>query len=142
MEAHLMAAKLKHLEMIQAIISRMASNSFWLKGWSLTLVAALLTLSAGRTGALYPLIAAFLCCITFWMLDGFFLHQERLFRALYNAVAQKPPEAIDFSMDTQDYTTKVDSWARVCISRTLALFHGAVLTALILALLAFILRCA
>jgi hypothetical protein len=122
-------------------------------------------LSAGRTGALYSLIAAFLCCIMFWILDGFFLHQERLFRALYNEVAKKSPEAIDFSMDTRPYKTKVcfwfskkdpaqrprdtqpnktkvDSWARVCISNTLVLFHGAVLTALMLALLAFILRCA
>jgi len=36
-----MEAKLKHLEMIQDVIKRMASNSFLLKGWSLTLVVAL-----------------------------------------------------------------------------------------------------
>ncbi|MDR1227444.1 MAG: hypothetical protein LBK55_00215 [Azoarcus sp.] len=134
-----MEAKLKHLEMIQAIVTRMASNSFWLKGWSLTLVAALLGLFTEKAGAFYPLIAAFLCCIMFWVLDGFFLRQERLFRALYNDVAKKQPEDIDFSMDTRPYRTQAGSWARVCVRTTLALFHGVVLAS-ILALLVFALR--
>lgn len=30
----------KYLEMIQAVIARLASNSFILKGWSVTLVGA------------------------------------------------------------------------------------------------------
>lgn len=29
--------KLKHLELIQGVINRMASNSFKLKGWAVTL---------------------------------------------------------------------------------------------------------
>ena len=36
-----MDAKLKHLEMIQGVINRMANCSFLLKGWSVTLIAAL-----------------------------------------------------------------------------------------------------
>ena len=36
-----MENKLKHLQMIQGIINRMASNSFALKGWSVTLVAGI-----------------------------------------------------------------------------------------------------
>jgi hypothetical protein len=35
-----MGDKIKHLEMIQAVISRLANNSFLLKGWSITLVSA------------------------------------------------------------------------------------------------------
>ena len=31
--------KIRHLEMIQAVITRMASNSFMLKGWAVTLIA-------------------------------------------------------------------------------------------------------
>lgn len=34
-----------HLEMIQAVIERHARNSFLLKGWSLTLVAAVFLLA-------------------------------------------------------------------------------------------------
>ena len=36
----------KHLEFVQSTISRMASNSFLLKGWSVTLAAGLFALSA------------------------------------------------------------------------------------------------
>ena len=38
--------KLKHLEFIQAAINRMAGNLFMLKGWSVTLIAALFALAA------------------------------------------------------------------------------------------------
>ena len=31
--------KIKHIEMIETIIERMAKNSFQLKGWSMTLIA-------------------------------------------------------------------------------------------------------
>lgn len=41
--------KLKHLEFIQDMISRMAKNSFALKGWAVTLVAALFALAAKET---------------------------------------------------------------------------------------------
>ena len=39
-----MENKRKHLEFIQAIISRMASNLFFLRGWTITLIGALLAL--------------------------------------------------------------------------------------------------
>ncbi|SDX73720.1 hypothetical protein [Salimicrobium album] len=41
--------KIRHLEMIQPIISRMAANSFYLKGWAVTLVTALLTYKSTQT---------------------------------------------------------------------------------------------
>ena len=39
--------KIAHLQMIQAVITRLAGNSFMVKRWSLTLVVALLALAAG-----------------------------------------------------------------------------------------------
>ena len=48
-----MENKLKHLEMIQGIINRMASNSFALKGWSVTLVAGIFALSSKDAKKLY-----------------------------------------------------------------------------------------
>jgi len=36
-----MEKKLKHLEMLQGVINRMANNSFLLKGWSVVLISAL-----------------------------------------------------------------------------------------------------
>ena len=41
-----MQSKLAHLQLVQAVITRMGSNSFLLKAWSVTLVAALFALAA------------------------------------------------------------------------------------------------
>ena len=38
--------KLKHLEFIQNVITRMNRNSFQLKGWAITIVSAILALAA------------------------------------------------------------------------------------------------
>ena len=44
-----MEAKLKHLEFIQGIVNRLATDSFRLKGWTVVLVSAVVVLLA-RTG--------------------------------------------------------------------------------------------
>ena len=128
-----MEAKLKHLEMIQGIINRMASNSFLLKGWSLTLVAALIALSVDKANPWFVLVAL-VPCLVFWGLDGYFLRQERLFRGLYDEVRIKKPEEIDFSMKwSEEVEKKEKPWIGVCIFRpTLPAFHGAVLAAILL----------
>ena len=132
-----MERKLKHLEMIQSIINRMASNSFWLKGWSLTLVAALIALSVSQTASLFALVAV-LPCLVFWGLDGYFLRQERLFRRVYDEVRIKNPEEIDFSMKwSKEAGEKEASWFGVCRSKTLLAFHLVVLAAVLLIALAF-----
>ncbi len=80
-----MESKLKHLEMIQAVVNRMASNSFLLKGWSVTLVSALLALAAANSDRRFVFVAV-LPLLMFWLLDAYFLRQERLFRKLYDKV--------------------------------------------------------
>lgn len=85
--------RIKHLEFIQAVINRMATNSFFVKGWVLTLAAGLLTVSASRLSwqiavvGLVPLLC-------FWSLDGYFLQQERLFRHLYDDVRHVDSEPL------------------------------------------------
>ena len=87
----------KHLEMIQEVISRMASNSFSLKGWAVTLVAGIFVLAGKDTDKMYFLVA-YLPILVFWGLDSYYLLQERLYRALYDKVRQLPEDKIDFSM--------------------------------------------
>ena len=53
-----MDRKIKHLEFIQGVINRLASDSFRLKGWSVVLVSALFVLSA-REGRLDLVSTAF-----------------------------------------------------------------------------------
>lgn len=94
--------KRQHLEMIQGVINRMAGNLFFLKGWAITLVAALFALAAKDTNLKYIIVAYFPVLI-FWILDGYFLSQERLFRDLYDNVRKRDEKDIDFSMDTRTY---------------------------------------
>ena len=121
-----MEKKLKHLEMLQAIISRMSRNSFLLKGWNVVLVSAIFALASTESKASLVFLA-YLPAAIFWLLDGYFLHQERLFRKLYDKVRLMAEEDIDFSMNTAPVKIEVASWLRVAFSRTLLLFHGAIL---------------
>ncbi|MFH1539131.1 MAG: hypothetical protein ABIH66_09240 [bacterium] len=127
-----MVKKIKHLEMIQVVIERMARNSFLLKGWSVVLVSAILAIAAGESKSQIVVIA-YLPAFVFWCLDGYLLRQKRLFCALYDVVGKKEEDEIDFSMDTSHLNTKVESWCSVTWSVTfLRLFHGSILLAITL----------
>lgn len=116
--------KHKHLDFVQAAINRMASNLFLLKGWSITLIAALFALAAKDSNKFYVLIAYFPLFI-FWFLDGYFLSQERKFRALYDYVRKLDEKQIDFSMDTRPFNKDPrNSWFGAMSSRTLVIYYG------------------
>lgn len=124
--------QIKHLEMLQSVISRMASNSFQVKAWCVTLVSALLALAA-KEDAKTMVFIAFLPALTFWWLDAFFLHQEKLFRELFDEVRkQENGIEADFSMDTSNI--KLMPRAQVMRSKTLRLFYGSLLVVIVLAL--------
>ena len=119
-----MDEKIAYLQMIQSVITRMARNSFLIKGWSITVVAALGALAAAGESELFVYLACFPAAM-FWALDAYFLRQERLFRKLWDR-ARKPDAKIDFSMDTRPFTAEVDSTRQVAWSLTLRLFHGTI----------------
>lgn len=120
--------KIKHLEMIQGIVNRLASNSFSLKGWSVAIVTALFALSAPDSNELFVQLA-FFPAVIFWLLDGYYLWQERLFRKLYDAVREEEEAKIDFSMRTEPFLGKT-SWLDATLSKTLIPFHGAIVGAI------------
>ena len=126
-----MERKLKHLEFIQTAVNRMARNSFVIKGWTLLLVAAFLAFIARIGDANLMLIAA-VPVILFWALDGYYLHQERLFRALYNSVRELDESEIDFSMDT---SALGGGLLGAVFSKTLLMYYIAILAILILGML-------
>ena len=55
-----MENKIKHLEFIQTVITRMNQNSFQIKGWMITIVSALLALYASSGKQIYILVKIFL----------------------------------------------------------------------------------
>ncbi len=104
----------KHLEFIQSTISRMASNSFMLKGWCVTIIAALVALSIKESDfRLY--LFTIVPTITFWLLDSYYLLQEKLFRHLYNDVRIKNEQNVDFSFDTSCYRQK-ESYIKIVLN--------------------------
>lgn len=115
--------KVPHLTFIQGVINRMGQNSFLLKGWSVTLLAALFALSSKDSNKNYVLIAYF-PIFMFWGLDAFFLHQEKLFRELYSRVAKDIITSEHFSLSTAGLEDEVDSFWTVAFSKTLLPFHG------------------
>ena len=124
METQAFSNKHKHLEFLQTVINRMAGNSFLLKGWTITLIAALFALAAKDADKSYILIAYFPLLI-FWYLDSYYLSQERGFRALYDQVREKPELEIDFSMNTKSINDKHrTSRANAFLSNTLVTYYG------------------
>lgn len=132
-EIFVMECKLKHLDLIQGVINRMASNSFSLKNWTVVLVSASFALAA-KFSDIKLILIAFLPASAFWLLDGYFLRQERLYRKLYDRVRKQREDEIDFSMNAtifgkdklegEEKQKGVDSWLRTCFSWTLFIFYG------------------
>ena len=112
--------KHKHLEMIQGIVNRLASNSFSIKQWTVVLVSALFVLVARDDGTV-PVWVALVPVAAFWGLDGYFLRQERRFRNLYMDVCETDESEITFSMNGERNS---NSYWQAAFSVTLLSFYG------------------
>jgi hypothetical protein len=115
----------KEIDLVQKIIDRVANNSFLIKGWATTLIVASLLLS----GTSYYHFAAFLPWLVFWYLDAFFLHTEKLYRALYNWLVENRPKSNEFPLDLDPESLKkrfpeVKTTKRLMFSKTLLAFYG------------------
>ena len=119
-----MDKKQKHLELVQGVINRMASNSFMLKGWAVTLVAGIFALADQDTDKLYFLVA-YIPVLAFWGLDAYYLLQERLYRSLYEKVRETEEDHIDFSLKatTEEFDSNKNSYCSCLLSKTELWFY-------------------
>lgn len=129
-----MENKQKHLEFIQDLIERMSGHSFLLKKWGVTLVAALLTLGSKEKDT-DTLFISFIPVAIFWILDGFYLFKERLYRTLYEKVRKLQELEIDYNMNTNEFIGGKNSWIRSIFSKTLIIFYLTLILSMILVLL-------
>ncbi|MFI9777528.1 hypothetical protein OG698_07735 [Streptomyces sp. NBC_01003] len=124
--------QIRHLELIQAVVARMGNNSFLIKGWALTLMGALLAFAAGNESRTVA-ATGFVPIVAFWLLDGYFLYKERLFRRLYDKV-RRPGSGIEpFSLDASAGAERAGA-LRAAGSLTVALFYGGLALAQLIAL--------
>lgn len=128
----------EHLRLIQGVINRMAQVSFILKGWTVTIVAAMFGIAASTFTPWLGLLTLF-PLLLFGGLDAYYLRQERLFRCLYEKVRLDPDGKVipAYSMNTSPCESEVGSWWRTVCCPTIGWFYGImiVVTIIITALL-------
>lgn len=107
----------QHLVMIQGVVSRMSTNSFLVKGWVVTLVAAIIALSTKDSNPAFILIA-YIPIPIFWCLDTYYLYLEKSFRALYDRVRQGDASDFSMSLNQLEQSEKPNFW-RVLTSKTI-----------------------
>lgn len=76
-----------YLNILQGIISRMATNSANCKTWCISLVSAILVVIADKNKPNYAFITL-IPIIFFFLLDAYYVAQERSFRAIFNNFIQ------------------------------------------------------
>ena len=125
---HMEPERAKHLEFLQNVVTRMNTNSFQIKGWTVTIVSALLALYAATDNvAFVPL--GLLPVFLFWFLDAYYLSQERKFRGLYEDAAELHDNKVAvtlFSMNTAKYQKQKDkkySYRSALWSRTIWIMY-------------------
>lgn len=104
--------KIKHLEMVEHVIDRIASNSSKLKEWTMGLVTAICAFAAVGNDKRFLLIA-FIPIVCFWILDSFYLSIERKYCKLYQCIVDNEG-SVDFSLDTRKITEKNNCDCPIC----------------------------
>lgn len=128
---------IKHLEFIQANIERMCHNSFQIKGWVVTIVSALLALYANSGNVIYFLIAI-VPTVIFWLLDTYYLQQERRFRGVYNDVVKSSSKVKHckikrFEMPIHKYKCGEYCYFNSLVSITILPLYGTIIIGLLIA---------
>ena len=123
--------RLKHFDYIQATIARLAANSFAIKGWSITVAAAVLALGSARVSPSQLAVIASVSTGAFWGLDAYYLRNERLYRRLYDVV-RLDDQVESLTMSTLAVRGDVPSWPRTLIAAPLIALYPMIIFALIL----------
>jgi len=120
---------IEEVKVNQDIIKRMASNSFSVKTWTITLVVATLLFK----GTNNHIFIAFIPLFAFWFLDSYYLQQERLFRQVHNWVTIYRADNDDqlFNMNPVRFKDKVQTVLRIMFSISTLPFYGGIFVMII-----------
>ncbi|QKQ07127.1 hypothetical protein [Staphylococcus saprophyticus] len=92
--------KIKHLEMVQNIINRIANHKPQYKGWFITLIIAINVFAISKITD-KQLFLVFIVTLCFWTVTSYYLYLERLYIELYKDIRRGNKE--DFDMEISDY---------------------------------------
>lgn len=82
----------KEIDLIQSCITRMAQNSFMVKGWFVSLYAVVLALLPEKINLFLLCTVLIMVNLMFWYLDAFFLRTEKIYRKIYDWVLEMRPK--------------------------------------------------
>lgn len=117
----------KEIDLIQACITRMANNSFLLKGWAVSIIAVILALADKASDPALLSAVVLIPLFSFWYLDAFFLRTERMYRKMYEWVIEKRCAGDNshlYDLNPHRFATAVESTRRTMWSITLRWFYG------------------
>jgi hypothetical protein len=124
----------KHLEFIQAIISRLAGNSFQMKGWNVALATAAVGFAAAKDSKPTLAVLAVVPALAFWFLDAYYLTLETLYRDLYKKAVAAP------SFDLEAGLVKPSGWFKSALRPSVVGLHVPMIVVIFLVTLTGIFR--
>ena len=89
--------RLKYLGIIQSVVTRMAANEFTTRKWSVALGSALIGWTVSRNAYPKHALVAAIPSSCFWLLDAYYLSQERCFRYIFErecAISTEPARIV------------------------------------------------
>jgi hypothetical protein len=122
--------RVKHLELLQAIVARIAGNSASLKNYCVTLTTAICGLAITLHQPVIVLLAL-LPIVVFAVLDARFLHIERRFRGLFDRIRQEDwatPPSFEIGLRT---APAVSYWGTLC-SWSIVIYYGLLLIGVVM----------
>lgn len=130
--------RVAHLGFIQGAINRMAGNSFFCKGWAVTLFSALSAFVVSAEGSHVLCVPWLLAAavLVFWWMDSWYLRMERLFRRLYDRVRLGDEAGNPYDMSFKPFMGEEQCVFRIMFSRsTLPVYSVMLVAALVLFLI-------
>lgn len=111
----------KEIDIIQSIISRMGSNSFLIKWWTITLTVWIIALDKfNENNRVVLLWLSLFSIFVFWLLDAYYLQQEKLYRKLYKRIVENREKSDEFifDMDTDRVFWRKECFIHIMFSKT------------------------
>lgn len=98
----------KEIDLIQNCISRMAQNSFVIKGWTISLLAVIVALLPEKVDLDIRVlcIISFAVTVCFWYLDSYYLKMECLYRWKYTWVIKNRLNTLDYIYDLNPHNAE------------------------------------
>lgn len=126
-------SRIKHLEMVQAVVARLGGNGFLIKGWAATVAGAFQGFGITRGNAWLAVAGVLPTCL-FWFLDASFLRSERAFRLLFEGIRTDAVEPFFMNATAPDYLASLEerqrrsvAWPSTILRPSLRYFYVALL---------------